>query len=169
VIENAFAGLAIAFSRLINIGDTVLLGERYGTVEDISVTHTTIRLWDWRRCVIPNSKMLQSEVINYSLHDRFQWAYVEFWVNYDADLKKVAELAAEACKASAHFAPYEPPVFWVMDLAERGICCWIAAWADSPSSAWVLKCDMRATLVRAFAEHGICPHTYHVEAAARGA
>lgn len=163
VIENAFAGLVIAFSKLINIGDTVMLGDLYGTVEDITVTHTTIRVWDWRRYVIANNKMMQSAVINYSLHDRYQWAHVEFFIGYDADLSLVRELATEAPKTSQYFADYESPAFWVMEMAERGIRCWVAAWAESPSSAWMLKCDMRESLLHAFKEHGITAHTYRVD------
>lgn len=163
VIENAFAGLIIAFSRLINIGDTVMVDDHYGTVEDITITHTTIRVWDWRRYVVPNSKMIQNSVINYSLHDRFQWAYVEFWVGYDADIQKVRQLAVEAPTSSAHFADYDPPAFWVMEMAERGIRCWVAAWADSPSAAWMLKCDMRESMLTAFKEHGIEAHAYRVD------
>ncbi|MEO1173243.1 MAG: mechanosensitive ion channel domain-containing protein, partial [Myxococcota bacterium] len=50
-IENVIAGLVISISKVIRIGDTVKIDEWYGTIEDINTTHTTIKLWDWRRYV----------------------------------------------------------------------------------------------------------------------
>jgi small-conductance mechanosensitive channel len=164
IVENAFAGLVIAYSRNFNIGDTVLIeDDRYGTVEDITVTHTTIRLWDWRRYVIPNHLMMQKPVFNYSLHDTYQWAYVELWVAYGTDLELVRELAIDAAQASKHFADHEDPTFWIMEMGEHGIQCWIAAWADTASSAWALKCEIRRHLLAAFTKHGIAPHTYRLD------
>ncbi|MCB9584056.1 MAG: mechanosensitive ion channel [Polyangiaceae bacterium] len=162
-VENAFAGLALAWSKQINIGDTVMLDELYGTVEDITVTHTTLRVWDWRRYVVPNSRMMQSNVINYSLNDRYLWACIEFWVAHDSDLDLVEQLALEAPIGSTNFVPHEGPSFWLMDIKETGIQCWLAAWADTPSSAWNLKHDMRRALLAAFRKHGIKTHGYRLE------
>lgn len=165
VVENAFAGLAIAWSRQVNLGDTVLVDDFYGTVEDITVTHTTVRLWDWRRYVVPNAKMMNSSLVNYSLHDRYQWAYVEFWVGPEVDLEKVEELAVAAPERSAFFAKdYEPPRFWVMELGQHGNRCWVAAWANTPSEAWSLKCDIRTALSAAFQREGISVHGFRLDA-----
>lgn len=162
-VENAFAGLALAWSKQINIGDTVMLDELYGTVEDITVTHTTVRVWDWRRYVVPNSRMMQSNVINYSLNDRYLWACIEFWVAHDSDIDEVEALALKAPLGSPSFIPHEPPSFWLMDIKETGIQCWLAAWANTPSSAWNLKHDMRHALLKAFREHGIKTHAYRLD------
>lgn len=158
-VENAIAGLVISFSRLINIGDTVYVDDHYGTVEDISTTHTTIKVWDWRRYVLPNSRMLQSNFINYSIYDRYQWAYVEVTVGYSADLEKVRKLAIEAPVKSRYFAAHEPPRFWVSGMDKTSIRCWVAAWADSPSDAWLLKHDIRSDLAMAFQRENIPTHS----------
>ena len=163
IIENAIAGLVISSSRLVHIGDTIKVDDWYGTVEDITTTHTTIRLWDWRRYVLPNSQMLQTPFLNYTLVDQYQWGYVEFWVSYDADIDLVTKLAVQSPQESAHFADYEPARFWVMEMAKEGVRCWVAAWADSPSDAWLLTHDMRTKLIRSFREHGIDAHTYRHE------
>jgi small-conductance mechanosensitive channel len=159
-VENAIAGLVISFSKLINIGDTLLIDTQYGTVEDITTTHTTIKLWDWRRHVLPNSKMLQTEFTNYSLFDRDIWAHVKFWVAYDADLTRVREIALSCAGESSHFAGNEPASFWVMDLEREGIHCWVAAWARTPSDAWMLAGDMRTKLATDLREDGIATHVH---------
>jgi small-conductance mechanosensitive channel len=163
LIENAMSGLVVSYSNLIRIGDTVRVEDMYGTVEDITMTHTTIKLWDWRRLIVPNAKMLQQSFYNYSVFDKYQWAYVEFWVAYDADLAEVEELARQAAKASKYFADYEPPHLWISGLDREGINCWLAGWADSPSDAWYLRHEMRLNLAKALRERGINVHMHNVE------
>ncbi len=159
-VENAIAGLIISYSKLINLGDTLMIGENYGTVEDITTTHTTIKLWDWRRQVLPNSMMLQTEFTNYSLFDRDIWAHVTFWVSYEADLERVREIALASPTGSNHFAGSEPPSFWVMEMEREGIQCWVAAWASTPSDAWMLRHDIRTQLALEFRKAGISTHRY---------
>ena len=162
MVENAIAGLVISASKLINLGDTVRVNGIYGTVEDITTTHTTIRIWDWRRYVISNGAMLQTDFVNYSLHDTYQWAYAEFWVAYDADLERVEELATAAPEGSRHFAPHEPPRFWIMEMGKEGYRCWLAAWANPPADAWMLGHDIRSALIRSFRAEGIRTHGYRL-------
>ncbi len=160
VIENAIAGLTISFSNNFRFGDTVLLDGQYGTIEDIGITHTTLKRWDWKRYIIPNSQMLQSKILNFSLFDNFLWPHVEFWVSYDADLERVREIAIAAARQSAYFAPYEEPRFWVMKTTQEGVQCWIAGWANGPANAWMLTHDIRTALALRFREEGIRAHRY---------
>lgn len=162
-LENMLAGLVLTFSKALNIGDTVLLDEQYGVIEEITMTHTTIKIWDWRRYVVPNRRMLDLEVINYSVHERFLWAQIELFVAYGTDLALVERLAVDAAKASSAFAGSEDPRFWVMELRERSIRCLVAAWASGPAGAWDIKHDVRTALIAGFAEHGIRSHNMVID------
>jgi small-conductance mechanosensitive channel len=155
ILENAIAGIVIGTSRLVRIGDTVRVDGWYGTVEDITTTHTVLKLWDWRRYLVPNNRMLQSPLINYSLVDSHQWAYVEFFVSPKVDIDQVKELAVKAPYRSSRFVEKEEPVFWVMDIEKDAIRCWVAAWANSASDAWYLTNDIRIELIREFRQHEI--------------
>lgn len=162
IVENAFAGLVLAQSRHIHIGDTVIVDDRYGVVEDITFTHTTIKVWDWRRLVVPNSEMLEKSFLSYSLHDNFIWACAEVWVALDTDLDRVRELATEAAQASDSFAPYEEPRVWVMEMTRDAVKIWVAAWADTPGDAWLLTADVRSHLIEAFRDERIRGHVQNV-------
>ncbi len=161
-IENLISGIVITYSRLIRIGDTVIIDNKYGTIEDITITHTVVKMWDWRRYVIPNERMLAKEIINYTINDAYQWVHVEFVVAYDSDLEIIKELAMDAASGSNHFADYEEPSFWIMDMEEKGYKCWIAAWADSPIDAWELGNDIRTELIRKFKSNGIKTHKFEL-------
>ncbi len=162
-IESAIAGLVIAFSRVVSIGDTVRFDGHYGTVEDISATHTTIKLWDWRRYVVPNTRMLGESITNYTLHDSFVWVRAEFHVAYDADIDLVREIALGAPLSSTNHRDYEPPRFWIMDLGQEHITCWVVAWADNPPEAWLLGHDIRTELVRQLRRRGIHTHRHRID------
>ena len=157
-VENIIAGLVISSSKTLNLGDTVLLDDHYGTVEDINLTHFTIKTWDWKRYVIPNSKMLSNNFINYTLIDRFQWAYVEFHASFKSNVKQIEKIAIDAATQSKYFANHEEPKFWIMETGKVSYRCWIAAWANSPTDAWMLKNDIRTQLITKFQEHDIDTH-----------
>lgn len=160
IMENLMAGVVLSLAHPIRIGDTVMIDQLFGTVEKIGITHTVIKVWDWRRYMVPNSQMIGKEFVNYSIIDRYQWAYVEFWVSPEADINRVRDLALESPKNSKHYAPYEDPRFWIMEMGKEGIRCWAAAWADTPYAAWQLTHDMRTSLITQFAQEGIRTHGY---------
>ncbi len=162
-IENYVSGVIIGLNKTFKIGDTILIDDNYGTIEDITMSSTIIKLWDWRRMVIPNVRMLNKEVINYTLHDNFIWMKVEFWVAFSADLEQVKQIAIESARISSFFADYEPPTFWVMSLEKDSYKCWVAAWSDSPARAWELGNDTRTSIITAFQQFNIDAHGFIID------
>jgi small-conductance mechanosensitive channel len=158
LVENMISGIVISFSKQLRVGDTLMMDGQYGTVEDISITHTKIKTWDWKRYVIPNSRMLNKEFVNLTLNDSRIWAYLEFSVSYEADLDDVSEIATTVATHSEHHNSQEPPQFWVMRMEKESVICWVAAWADTPAEAWNLKSDMATKLIREFRKKGISTH-----------
>ena len=158
LVENMICGIVISFSNQLRVGDTLMVDQQYGTVEDISITHTKIKTWDWKRYVIPNSRMLTKEFINLTLNDSLLWAYLEFSVSYEADLDQVREIAVGAAQKSEFCTGEEPPQFWIMRLEKECVVCWVAAWADTPADAWNLKSDIAINVIKAFQEHGVSTH-----------
>lgn len=162
-VENLISGIVLSFTHPIYIGDTVVIDGNYGTVEDITISHTVIKIWNWRRYVIPNSQMMNKEFVNCSMFDSFQWVHIEIRLSYDTDLDLVKKLAYEAVNSSQYFANYEEPKFWIMDMEDKGYKCWLAAWAKTPSEGWNLANDMRTKLVMKFREHNIKAHKIEVD------
>ncbi len=164
-IENFLAGIAITISKMVNIGDTILINGNYGTIEDISPTHTVVKLWNWKRYVIPNSEMINSDFLNYSLYDKWIWAHVEFTVAYGTDMSLVEKIAIEVTEQAPSYRGIEPPSFWVMKTEKTAVTCWIASWAASPSDAWSLEAEIRKGLINRLAASGIRTHVNFVEGA----
>jgi len=159
LIENVISGVVITFSKQFNIGDTVMIGEMYGMVEDITMTHSVLKVWDSKRYVVPNSEMLREKFINYTLIESTQWATVEFWVSYNEDLEMIKKIAIDFANNSPFKKKGEHSAyFWIMEMGEKGIKCWVSALADSPANGWDFKADVRTKLCLKFCELKIKPH-----------
>lgn len=163
-IENVISGVVISLSQPVRIGDTVRIDGQYSVVEDINMTHTILRVWDWKRYLIPNSKMLSKEIINYTMVDLFHWKTIKFTVAFESDVDLVKKLAIEAAEQSNYFNQAEPPNFWVTEMKENSYECLLAAWADSPSDAWELSNDVRTSLIKSFQKNGIKTHRFEINA-----
>jgi small-conductance mechanosensitive channel len=160
-------GIMLSFAQPIRVGDLVIIEGHYAIVEEINLTYTVLKMWDWRRYVLPNNRLQQIDYVNLTLHDKWLWAYVSFWVSYEADVDRVRELAVGAVNASRAHAEGREPGFWVIEMNKEGLVCWVAGWVEHPLDAWGLRHDTAVNLVRAFKEHGLRAHVYTHETAPR--
>ena len=55
VLKNLFAGIQIATAQPIRIDDAVIVEGEWGTIEEITSTYVVVKLWDWRRMILPLS------------------------------------------------------------------------------------------------------------------
>lgn len=102
-LANTFAGVQIIASGQIRKGDYIRLetGEE-GHVTEIKWRNTTIKaLWDDHEVVVPNSRLGDSVVVNYSLPSRPYWVRIEVGVHYDSDLEQVERVVSEVARESA--------------------------------------------------------------------
>ena len=158
-LENLIAGVVITFSRQFKTGDTVLIDDDYGTVEDITITHSVVKLWNWKRLIIPNNRMLNKEMISYTSKDSFIWTHIEFWVSYDADIDLVEKLALDIASKSEYKSGETGVKFWVMEMAKEGIKCWVTLWTNKPTNNWYAKIEIRHSLIKELKKHGMITHT----------
>src|SRR5947207_2543841 len=95
-IGNFVAGLLIAFTQPIRLGDRVELEGTPGTVEEIGLTYTFIRTDDGARLVIPNEKLASDTIRNSTIVSLEKVAEITVQVPLDKDLRTVVELLREA-------------------------------------------------------------------------
>ncbi len=167
LIENIIAGMVISFSKSIRVGDTIVIDEHYGTVEDISLNHTIVKLWNWKRLIIPSSKMLTKEVLSLTYHDSYIWVHIAFYVSYDTNLDQVKQIAIESVLNSDNYSSNETPGFWVMEMEKDAYQCWVAGWTNSAIKAWELASDIRTGIAMQFQSEGIRAHRFGVDVSPR--
>lgn len=154
-VENIVGGVVISLFQPIRIGDTVRIDGHYGVIEQINLTHCILRVWDWKRFVIPNSKMMTKEVQNLNMHDDLIWTHIVLYIEPECDLDLVEKLSREAAFESEYKVAGEQPTFWVTDMQKDSIQCWLAVWAPNPQDGWELRCDIRKKLHKKFRENRI--------------
>ena len=95
-IGNVIAGILIAFSQPLRLGDRVKVDDVEGTVEEIGLTYTFIRATDGVRLVIPNEKLASDTILNFTIRSREKVAEVTLQVPLAHDLDALVDaLSAE--------------------------------------------------------------------------
>ena len=79
-LANAIAGILLAITQPIRIGDLVTFEEETGEVEDVRLTYTYIRLDDGRRLIVPNERLAQSSIENHTVVDPRVQVEVSVWL-----------------------------------------------------------------------------------------
>jgi small conductance mechanosensitive channel len=91
-IGNFAAGLLIAFTQPIRLGDRIMIENGAGTVEEIGLTYTFIRTDDGERLVTPNEKLASDTILNSTIRSREKVAEITLQVPLDQDLRAVLDL-----------------------------------------------------------------------------
>jgi small conductance mechanosensitive channel len=134
-IGNFIAGLLIAFSQPIRLGDYVEIDDAAGVVEEIGLTYTFIRLGDNDRLVIPNDRIASDSILNSSLRGRRKRAHVTVQIPLDRDLAVVSQLLRDAADDESA----EVAVTALEDKARLEL----SVWAEDEASAARLESELR--------------------------
>jgi len=94
-LGNFIAGLLIATTQPVRIGDRVSYAGETGVVEEIGLTYTFIRTVDRRRLVVPNSKLASDPIVNASIRSRETFAEISVPVPLVTDLDGAVEALRE--------------------------------------------------------------------------
>ena len=94
-LGNFIAGILIATTQPVRIGDRVSYADENGVVEEIGLTYTFIRTTDRRRLVVPNSKLASDPIVNASIRSRETFAEVLVPVPLAADLDAAVDALRE--------------------------------------------------------------------------
>jgi small conductance mechanosensitive channel len=90
-LGNFVAGILIAITQPVRIGDRVSYASQEGVVEEIGLTYTFIRTLDRRRLVVPNSKLASDTIVNASIRSRETFAEISVPVPLSTDLGQAVD------------------------------------------------------------------------------
>jgi small-conductance mechanosensitive channel len=145
-LANAIAGILLAVTQPIRIGDLVTFEEQTGEVEDMKLTYTYIRLADGPRLIVPNERLAQSSVVNHTIMETRVQVEVSVWLPVDADLDKAMELIADE-EAGISVS--------VAETDKEGVRLSATTWASSSSERGKIAAELRARWLRLLREHAL--------------
>ncbi len=70
-LENLFGGFVVVGDKIMRVGDTVRIGTAVGTIEDVTLYATRMRLFDRSVVTIPNGTLITAQIENRSRRDKF--------------------------------------------------------------------------------------------------
>ena len=94
-LANGVAGILLAVTQPIRIGDLVEFEEQTGVVEDIRLTYTYLRAEDNRRIIVPNERLASSTIQNFTIMDPRVEVEVRIGLPPEADPARALEALAE--------------------------------------------------------------------------
>ncbi|MDD3343866.1 MAG: mechanosensitive ion channel [Sulfurospirillaceae bacterium] len=103
IVSNLVSGIILMFERSIKIGDFVELSDTIrGHVTDIRMRSTTLNTNGNIDVIVPNRNFIETNVINWTMHDKFKRFDIPFGVAYGTKPEYVAEVIIEAVNAQAY-------------------------------------------------------------------
>jgi small-conductance mechanosensitive channel len=90
-LGNFVAGLLIAFTQPLRLGDAVVVEDTRGTVEEIGLIYTFVRTENGDRLVIPNEKLASDTIRNSTIRSREKVAEISIQVPLGRDIGAIAD------------------------------------------------------------------------------
>jgi small-conductance mechanosensitive channel len=145
VLANAMAGLVLAVTQPLRIGDLVTFEGETGTVEDISLTYTWLRTGSDARLIVPNERLASGMLRNDSIRSDTVALEISLWLSSDADETAALEAIAEVEEVTGAR---------VAEITESGIRVVVSGPAVAPADRLRREGELRVAALRAVRQAG---------------
>ncbi len=155
ITANFISGLIIMFERPISVGDRVQVDDKEGDVTEISIRSTMIRTLNNISIIVPNTKFVENDVVNFSHGDPTFRLDIDVGVSYSSNLDTVLKALNEV--AEEHPKVMDIPQHKV-HLTNFGDSSWdmkLLVWIPNVKERYTLRNEINQAIVRKFKEHEI--------------
>jgi small conductance mechanosensitive channel len=142
ILQNFLAGILILLTEPFQIDDQIIFKDFEGTVEHIETRATTIRTYDGRRIVIPNSELFTNSVLVNTAFENRRLEY-DIGIGYGDSIEEAKRLILEAIHESEGALETPAPDALVVDLADSTVNIRARWWVQPPRRADVLDLQDR--------------------------
>jgi small-conductance mechanosensitive channel len=155
IAKDFGSGLILVFERPIQVGDFVSFGDFQGTVEYIGARSTEIKTLDQISIIVPNSRFLEQEVINWSHRNPVSRIRLPVGVAYSSDPKAVKEVLIEASYNHPDVLSKPPPLVFFKGFGDSALDFELLVWIADPPKQLVIKSDLYFAIEAALRKHNI--------------
>jgi small-conductance mechanosensitive channel len=143
LIANFISGMFILINRPFKIGDQIEVQGMEGTVRDIRIRATTVKTYDGRKMIVPNSVLYSNIVLNNTAYSQRRFEVI-VGISYEDDIGKAREIAEQALEEAERTESYPEPKVLVKDLGDSSITLTLWGWTQ-PERADVLDAASEVT------------------------
>jgi len=145
-LTNMMAGIQIATAQPIRLDDAVMVEGEAGVIEEITSTYVVVKLWDWRRMVLPLSYFINTPFQNWTRDSTRLIGSAFLHVDYEAPVDRLRAELERICRASL-FWDGDVVSLQVTDVTDRTAQIRCLASARNAGAAFDLRCEIRETML----------------------
>jgi potassium-dependent mechanosensitive channel len=156
LIKNSFSGLVLLFGRSIHPGDEIQLENIRGTVIRVNIRNTIMQTNDDSTIFIPNSDLVNKNIVNWTYRDPRGRAEIAVAVAYGSNTERIREILVDC--ASGHPGVLEEPLPYVLfwDFGENALAFRLRFWIRRPvQTRDKISSAIRFAIEKAFKEENI--------------
>lgn len=153
--NNFVSGVVISLERPIKPGDYVRVGEFQGTVQRIGARSTEILTNERVSIFIPNSKLLEQEVVSWTHGDPTSRITVKVGAAYGCDVGRVRRVLVEAARSHPAVLVDPPPDVDLASFGDSTLNFELDVWIREPRKQEEIKADLNYRIEAAFRRHGL--------------
>lgn len=156
IVNNFVSGIIILFERPIKVGDRIVVGNVEGDVVRIGARSTEVVTNDNITIIVPNSKFITENVVNWSHNDRKVRFRIPVSVAYGSDVRQVERLLLEVAAKNSDVLDKPAPGVRLMEFGDSGLNFELRAWSTTLiHRRGLLTSSLNFAIYHTFAEHGI--------------
>ncbi|MBS0981244.1 mechanosensitive ion channel family protein [Acetobacter thailandicus] len=154
VLANLFAGVQIAMTQPIRMGDLIVFNGDWTWVEEITSTYVVLRSWDWRRRIVPILYFLDNPFENWTYNSAELVGAVYLHVDYRAPMDRIRTKLEEIVRGCPQWTGKDFSA-QVADCNQQTMMIRVTASARTAIRSWDLRCEIREKIIRWMCEE--CP------------
>jgi small-conductance mechanosensitive channel len=149
IANNFVSGVLINAERPVRPEDFVRVGEFVGSVMKIGARSTSIRTLDRVTILVPNSRLLEGEVVNWTHDDPVSRVHVPVGVAYGSDVQRVRDALLEVARGHRGVLRDPRPEVQLLRLGESSLDFELLVWTTDPRNQARLVSDLNFRIVAA--------------------
>jgi small conductance mechanosensitive channel len=154
-LSNAIAGILIAFTQPLRLGDQVEVGTAAGTVQEIGLIYTLLRTPDGSCFYVPNTRMASDTIRNATLQSFEHRAQITVGVPVGSDFDRVRDILVDEARRAPEAMPEKNPTATLSQVDATAAVFTVEAWARSVGQAAKLAAGVRAGIYKRLQSEGI--------------
>ena len=153
--SNFISGLTLLFGQPIKVGDYIEVDQLAGTVEEIAIRSTTIRTVNGVFVIVPNSRFLDNNVVNWSYRDPKCRIEIPVRVDEESDSLTVLEALLTAARQEPRVLPSPSPEVYFKGIAADALTFDLMVWIRDPIEMDSIKSALRFLIEAEFRDRAI--------------
>ena len=145
-LTNVFAGIQLAFTDSIRVGDVVVVEDKFGTVEDITLSAVVLKCWDGRRFIYPSSYFVGTPFENWTRVGTELMGTIEFEVDWRVPMDALRGRLSRLVEATDLWDGQEASI-QVTEALGGTVKARAVVSARNSGELWDLQCLVREDLV----------------------